>query len=136
MCDREPIWEPDAIHLRTPIRTHSDAVRSGTAPPPITCRTTLDVWSRTTDQTGLGRVGSTFVRGAEPDHDVARFILLLVRKVLAVLHPAYSFWLSAFPCVSWLSQYESHTCTVPDRCGSPPCRAKRSSESRYSWSSL
>jgi hypothetical protein len=33
MCDREPIWEPDAIHLRTPIRTHSDAVRSGTALP-------------------------------------------------------------------------------------------------------
>jgi hypothetical protein len=29
MCDREP----DAIHLRAPIRTHSDAVRSGTAPP-------------------------------------------------------------------------------------------------------
>jgi hypothetical protein len=33
MCDRDPIWEPDAIHLRTPIRTHSDAVRSGTALP-------------------------------------------------------------------------------------------------------
>jgi hypothetical protein len=30
---RQPIWEPDAIHLRAPIRTHSDAVRSGTATP-------------------------------------------------------------------------------------------------------
>jgi hypothetical protein len=49
MCDREPIWEPDAIHLRAPIRTHSDAVRAGPLRP-ITCRTTLDVWSRTTDQ--------------------------------------------------------------------------------------
>jgi hypothetical protein len=32
MRDREPIWEPDTIYLRAPIRTHSDAVRSRTAP--------------------------------------------------------------------------------------------------------